>query len=111
MPSACLLAGVGPSSPQYSSSAAMRPSSTRKKEVTWKETVRPASNTRTTVMSSGPMASTRSISPSHAPGYSQLARMNSSAVKRSLVLGQSTWAPGAKNAAISPARWASAAAQ
>lgn len=89
----------------------MRPSSTRKKEVTWKETVRPASNTRTTVTSSGPMASTRSTSPSHAPGYSQLARMNSSAVKRSLVLGQSTWAPGAKNAAISPARWASAAAQ
>ena len=109
--SACRQAGGGPSSPQYSSSAAMRPSSTRKKEVTWKETVRGASNTRTTVTSREPRASTRSISPSHRPGYSQLARMNSAAVKSSLVLGQRTVASGAKNAAISSGRWASVAAQ
>ena len=90
----CRHLGGGPSSPQYSSRAAIFPSHSRRKEVTWKE--RPCSRlkTRAAVMMREPVFSTRSSSPSHSPGYSQLARINSSTVKRSPVLCQFTQASG-----------------
>ena len=95
--------GAGPSSPQYSSTDAIFPFTTRMKEVAWQEILSSLLNTWVAVMIWVSVVMICSTSPSHSPGYSQFARINSSTVKCSLVLCQFTQASGWKYSRIASA--------
>lgn len=85
--------GAGPSSPKYSVISAIRPPAIFKNDTTCTDTLSP-SKIRPARIVTSPARSTRSSSPSHLPGYSQLARRYSSTLKRSLVQGQKMCAVG-----------------
>ena len=105
MPSARRHSGAGPSSPQYSSRRTIFPCRNVKNDAAWKE-VPSGPYTRTAVAAASASAWTRSISIRQFPGYSRLARTNSSAVKHSSVLCQKISAPGRKYAASASHRCA-----
>jgi hypothetical protein len=80
-----LHSGATPSFAQYSSISAIKPFLILQKLTTWNDELLSVGKTLTAVMIKPADSSTRSISPAHCPGYSQLALMYSGTVNSSLL--------------------------